>query len=257
MIGFSNLAKSIEILEKDHKQLKIEVTNLKQMKIEESHAEGNQNHSKRRHISPYERNKENILNNGSSILDEILKRQRPANDRTGLGYRMNKRSDRWISKSKFEEDISSPKDHVEDQIHFIKWKREGQVQEHDQPRSLTYQNKDCQGGTFKGHCYTCHKYGHKFVNCKEKVNMKNSNPHIKCWRYNLVGHPTKSCHTLKCFKCKGFGHKATDCRSTSSTYEQNKSTLKSFEETNFLNTSKRKMKEVWRLKKIPSCYLLK
>ena len=105
--GFSNLATSIEILVKDHEQKKVEVTNLKQIKIEDSYNEGNQRHSKPRYISPYERNKENVLNNGLAILDEILKRQRPANDKTGLGY---KRSDRWISKSKFEEDISFLKD---------------------------------------------------------------------------------------------------------------------------------------------------
>ena len=64
---------------------------------------------------------------------------------------------------------------------------------------------------------------------------------------------TKSlCLFYKCFKCKGFGHKAIDCRSTSSTCEQEKSTLKSFEETSSSNTPKRKMKKVWRLKKIPS-----
>ena len=72
---FSNLATSIEILVKDHEQKKVEVTNLKQIKIEDNYNEGNQRHSKPRYISPYERNKENVLNNGSAILDDILKRQ--------------------------------------------------------------------------------------------------------------------------------------------------------------------------------------
>ena len=37
-----DLVESIEILVKDHKQLKVEVTNLKQRKIEDSYNKGNQ-----------------------------------------------------------------------------------------------------------------------------------------------------------------------------------------------------------------------
>ena len=162
---------------------------------------------------------------------------------------MNKRSDRWISRSKFEEDISSPKDHVEDQIHFIKWRKEGQAQEHDQPRSFTYHNEDWNGGTFRGYYYTCHKYGHKSVDCKEKMKKKSFNPHIKCWKCNLVGHKNKSCHTLKCFKCKGFGHKAINCKGVQSTCKQEKNIHENFGKTRSSNTSRKEMKKVWRRKK--------
>ena len=85
------------------------------------------------------------------------------------------------------------------------------------------------------------------------MKKKSFNPHIKCWRCNLVGHTTKSCHTLKCFKCKGFGHKAINCKSIQSTYRQGKIIHESFERTRFSNTPRKEMKKVWRIKKkIPS-----
>ena len=39
------------------------------------------------HISPHKRNKENGLDNGLAILDEIWSKQRSAHDRSGLGYK--------------------------------------------------------------------------------------------------------------------------------------------------------------------------
>jgi len=280
MTEFSNLAKGIEILENNHKHLKVEVTNLKQMKIEKDHAilkekearyqrlvtlasgrgdatkekspikkgeedsvglinnemkrsysaalkniftSGNKkekvNYFSPEHISSSKRNKENGFENSSAIVDEIWAKQRPAHDRSGLGYIKDKRATHRTSTTKCEESISSSKD----QYSSVKW---------------NYENP------FKS--YSSHKYEPRTMKYDATRNLSRM---IRCWRCKHVGHTTKFCHTIRCFKCKGFGHKAIDCRSTSSTSE---STLKSFENESFPNTSKRKMKKVWRLKKIPS-----
>ena len=43
-----------------------------------------------KYISPYKGNEKSNLYNSSTIIDEIWSRQRPAHDRTGLGYKKDK-----------------------------------------------------------------------------------------------------------------------------------------------------------------------
>ena len=77
-----------------------------------------------------------------------------------------------------------------------------------QKGSFSYHN------TFNGYCSTCHKYGHRALECKshEKEIQKKSIELMECLRQNFVGHATKLCHTIRCYQCHGFGHKAQACR---------------------------------------------
>ena len=60
-----------------------------------------------KHIAPYKGNEKSNLYNSSPIFDEILSKQRPAHDRTGLGYKNHKQVEDGTPLSKFEEDTSS------------------------------------------------------------------------------------------------------------------------------------------------------
>ena len=71
-------------------------------------------------------------------------------------------------------------------------------------------------------CYSCHKYGHRAVECDvfEKKIQESSSEKTKCWRCKLVGHTTKFCHSIRCFNCEGFGHKAQNCMNPKKQYNQ-------------------------------------
>ena len=76
--------------------------------------------------------------------------------------------------------------------------------------------------TFNIYCYSCHKHGHKAVECNtfEKKTQKSSSEKTKCWRCKSVGHTTKFCHSIRCFKSEGFGHKAQNCMNPKKQYNQ-------------------------------------
>ena len=69
-----------------------------------------ENYFELKHISQHKRNKENGLDNGSAIMDEIWSKQRSAHDRSGLGYKKDKEVNHWTPRMKFEGGASSSKD---------------------------------------------------------------------------------------------------------------------------------------------------
>ena len=68
-----------------------------------------ENYFEPEHISPHKRNKENGLDNGLAILDEIWSKQRSAHDISGLGYKQDKEVKQWTPRTKFEGGTSSSK----------------------------------------------------------------------------------------------------------------------------------------------------
>ena len=91
-----------------------------------------------------------------------------------------------------------------------------------QKGSLSYHTSTWYGNIFNGHCYSCHKHGHKAVECDtfEKKTQKSSSRKTKCCICKCVGHTTKFCHSIRCFKCEGFGHKAQNCMNPKTQYNQ-------------------------------------
>ena len=83
--------------------------------------------------------------------------------------------------------------------------------------------------TFKSYFYSCHKHGHKAIECDtfEKKTQKSSFEKTKCWRCKRVGHTTKFCHSIRCFKCEVFGHKAQNCMNPKKQYNQKEDTPRS------------------------------
>ena len=53
-----------------------------------------------KHISPYKGNEKRNMYNSTTILDEIWSKQRPAHDRTGLGYKRIKKLRKVLSLQK-------------------------------------------------------------------------------------------------------------------------------------------------------------
>ncbi len=83
-------------------------------------AKSKENYFKLERISLLKLNKENGLENGSAIVDEIWAKQRSAHDRSGLGYKKDKGANHWTPITKFEGSASSSKD----QYSTVKWKYE-------------------------------------------------------------------------------------------------------------------------------------
>jgi hypothetical protein len=54
---------------------------------------------------------------------------------------------------------------------------------------------------FYGYCFTCNKFGHKFVDCRA---------------YGINGQERRvyvAPYNIQCYKCHNYGHMARDCRS--------------------------------------------
>jgi len=66
---------------------------------------------------------------------------------------------------------------------------------------------------FNGYCFSCYKFGHKALQCKDHFQKSLGRPNhsVRCWRCNFDGHTATYCHTIKCYNCNGFGHKAKEC----------------------------------------------
>ena len=112
----------------------------------------------------------NFFENNSKILDDILRSQKPSNDKTSLGYdnernsrcssftnreRNNRRGCANVLKSPINNSRnSSPSSHYNDRTRMIlKRPRISRVQQ-----------------IFLGHCYTCHNFGHMARECKLRKN---------------------------------------------------------------------------------------
>ena len=98
-----------------------------------------------------------------------------------------------------------------------------------QKGSLSYHTNTRYGNMSNNFCYSCHKYGHRAVECDvfEKKIQESSSEKTKCGRCKLVGNTTKFCHSIRCFKCEGFGHKAQNFMNPKTQYNQKEDAPKS------------------------------
>ena len=108
--------------------------------------------------------------NSSMILDDILRSQKPSNDKTGLGY-YNERKSRCSSFTNRERNnrrgcanvLKSPIKHSQNFVPSYHYNdRTGMILK--RPRTSRVQQ------IFPGHCYTCHNFGHMSRECKLRKN---------------------------------------------------------------------------------------
>ena len=126
-----------------------------------------------KYISPYKGNEKRNLYNNSTIIDEIWSKQISFHDRTSLGYKEDEEVDKGTPMSKFEEGSSSSKrqrvitNQIQDQNSTMRMNYGRQRLKHEAYKkgSLSYHTNTWYDNIFNGLCYSCHKHGHKAVEC--------------------------------------------------------------------------------------------
>ena len=157
--------------------------------------------------------------NNSNILDDILRSQKPSNDKTGLGYD-NERNSKFSSFTNRERDnrrgcanvLKSPIKHSQNFVPSYHYNdRTGMILK--RPRTSRVQQ------IFLGRCYTCHNFGHMARECKLRKNSSiKFQEQRKGWK-RMEDLEQNGQRFLKnegsfygyCRCCHKFGHKADNC----------------------------------------------
>jgi hypothetical protein len=165
--------------------------------------------------------------NSSTILDEILDRQRSPNDKSSLGY--NKEAAQFEASTSKKHEVSpsisksGSKDAIQAPTQSNETFRRIEQRRHQEsiftPQSKfrretpsRWTPKQRYENVFHGHCFSCNEYGQKYLDCRHYVRRDVGRHHniLRCWRCNQVGHIAAHCHAMRCYSCSGFGHKAHD-----------------------------------------------
>jgi hypothetical protein len=111
--------------------------------------------------------------NSSSILDNIWKSQRSADDKTGLGFNKKENNNKWCTIYKNEKGSSflKGKGASTKKLQVMNFVKEdifrSKKEEENQMIDPSSQNKIKNGNTFNGYFFSCHRFGHKEMDCKK------------------------------------------------------------------------------------------
>ncbi|WP_274923092.1 hypothetical protein, partial [Streptomyces clavifer] len=133
--------------------------------------------------------------NGTLKLNELLKVQRPAHIRFGLGFENGESSKTAPpEKIKFVKKVTAPSKDVKPTQPIKESIHEKKVMKTNQPQRRF---------KFYGYCFHCNRYGHKRAECKFYV--RNS-PFVTRNPFSIL-----NSHKIECHKCYNYGHLARDC----------------------------------------------